>query len=219
MTSSKYVVFFRTKNGGNVYHLLLWLINYFLLFVAFVTNGAMPAMARPPGPPIFTGGGPPSMGFLPPQLRGPRVPAPQPMMMHTGPPSQPPIRNDPPVSKPATVEASKVVYSAKPVLNKVKNDTDSKTAVTTEKPAQLANRKREAPKDPAPTVTAPVAPAAPAVPAAYDPNPSTSYMDGPNAKKEKKAQKKKFIRAAANDVWEDQSLADWDPSMSAQHEY
>ena len=168
----------------------------------------------------------PGAGFLPPQLR-----VRPPMMSISAGQLQPPPHlpgnmaladatlnggpmkyNNSERPADAVVEAPKIVYSAKPVLNK----TIKKPAVPELKPIEpepYVSRKREAPTvDYVQNSTA-----APSVPApSVEPIATSSYVESqPSAKKGKKAKERKFIRTAANDVWEDTSLAEWDPSKTA----
>ena len=113
-----------------------------------------------------------------------------------------PVRYAPP-----TVAAPpKVVYSSKPVINKPKTT----ASVETSKAEPVAGSKREAAE--AIISQSNVTSGEAAVQSAS----ASSLTDGqPHVRKDKKnkpVKEKRFIRTAANDVWEDQSLADWDPS-------
>lgn len=106
--------------------------------------------------------------------------------------------------KSAVIEAPKIIYSAKPVLNKPTKRAAEPEPVKVQVP-QPEVRKHEVP--PAVDYNPPIAAPKPTS------EPTTSSFDSqPPTKKGKKAKERRFIRTAANDVWEDTSLAEWDPS-------
>ena len=127
------------------------------------------------------------------------------------------------------MEAPKVVYSSKPVLNKpsaVKKDTEKSgnTSSNDSKPDSIAGKKRDATEalggsDTAGGQTTQGAAAGDI----YDTQSAAgssgggggSKKDNKKGKAQQKDKQSRFIRTAANDVWEDTSLSEWDPSKSA----
>lgn len=178
-------------------------------------RGPDPRQQRPPmyRPQVMPGMRPPPPGMMPgmPNGMGPMGPH---GPMHTslsGGPVQ--YSNQP------RFEGPKVVYSSKPVLNKpvaANKDISSAAANTNSDKSGPSGKKREAADaagiDGVSTSSDP----------SYSQNMGGDSQQPPNKKDKKNKQKQQqqqsdkkrvFIRTAANDVWEDTSLADWDPSM------
>lgn len=134
--------------------------------------------------------------------------------MPTGPQGPPPPQNtfsSPSVryTQPVVTAAPKVVYSSKPVINKPSKKAAGSEVKVVE---STGATKRTAPESVASSSSTNVA----ANVAAQSGSSATVNDSGqPVVKKDKKnkqVKEKRFVRTAANDVWEDQSLADWDPS-------
>lgn len=191
----------------------------------------VPALSRPPAPPALNGSlnSSPAMPFMPPQIRL-RTPGPHGQL--PGPPSfmGPPMQHQRPRLPPPSVsttlsspslsgapikytdnkqagqpiQQSKVVYAAQPVLNKPQTTPNQSSQATKDVHPVDNRRKRELDEK------AQIQSQGESSNAGLE---EGSQQSAPPAKKEKKKKEKKFIRTAANDVWEDQSLAEWDPSM------
>ncbi|XP_067938293.1 RNA-binding protein 42-like [Watersipora subatra] len=154
-------------------------------------------MLRPPAPPQIR----PPPGMMPGMQTGMSLAGPKSDTFTSA-----PVRYTPP-----TVKAAKVVYSSKPVMNKPNKD----SSVSSDKSLTSTGLKRDAP-EPAAAVINQTAYVATQSTSSASMNASMNDLSQPPAKKDKKAAKqlkdKKYIRTAANDVWEDPSLADWDPN-------
>ncbi|XP_013394101.1 RNA-binding protein 42 [Lingula anatina] len=165
--------------------------------MGFPQRGPPPRMPPPGYPPGMQGpmGGPPGGGYYGHAHPGPSVP------QHP--------------SNAATIEKPKVVYSAPPVRNVPKTNNSINTADTgsaqAEKPAD------EEVGSVVPGIQVNVSVDEPH----FQQEGIVQNVDGEpmdmmtvaaqQTKKDKKEKKKKFLRTAAGDVWEDPSLAEWNP--------
>lgn len=166
-----------------------------------------PGMSRPAGPATFPGPG----NQQPPMQRPPSVPQMHRMPQSVG--NQSSSFSSKPVSysSPPVLSAPKVVYSSKPVMNKPGQDPKPELTSTVDR----ISKKREA-TDSLYESSAGGSSAASSVEASTSAaSLSDSHQLPTTAKKEKKGKapkEKKIIRTAANEVWEDTSLLEWDPS-------
>ena len=128
-------------------------------------------------------------------------------------------------ASPVVIEKPKVVYSAPPVRNKLTKKTKTRPGASVTQTKQPAGTTVEAESSSAHSQISGVAPGIEvnipmekivAERVRMDPTAMGSTqeepegVDGDVTRKEKKAKKRKFVRMAAGEIWEDPTLAEWE---------
>ncbi|XP_071959149.1 RNA-binding protein 42-like [Antedon mediterranea] len=181
-----------------------------------VRMGGPPGM-RMGGPPGMRMGGPPGMrmGGPPGVASGPRQMNFIPHQLHRGPAPHlmpPGVGRMPMHMKPKTISAAPTVYSAKPVKF---NTADKKEEKNKETPS-VAEKTTGPPQPTQPQPQPPVNTSIMFQQAMMQQQMHQHHMQQPSTQEaaapSRKAKKKKFVRTAAGQNWEDESLQEWDSS-------
>jgi len=137
-------------------------------------------------------------------------------------------------ASPVIIEKPKVVYSAPPVKNKLAKKTKTRKGASVTQPKVPAGVTVEVESSSSQAQTSGVAPGIEVnVPmekivaerVRMDPTAMGStqeepeVLDGDVTRKEKKAKKRKFVRMAAGEIWEDPTLAEWETGEEMEVKY